>query len=1300
MANFTLLTINSRGETILTRYNAVTGETNGLTFDESLNLSIDGNTLSFSMLKYHYEGSQKVVNVAATTLIYGSQIKVITNGQAFLFNVQSINYTFMQDNLKLDFSCVDAFQFETSKLGLGYTISEHTSDPDFLGAQPIDAWARKIARECALRWQYVPIDQANDALIRQFNNINVIQTRDSYDSSDEEAWAEQIQDYSVSPRPTNASFNTPVSFSCSNSNAFAALKQLATNNELILCYDYSTLNFWFVPQKNPWFKGYYFNPNNNLQAFTIGGDAQNLVTVLNVQGPNDYNNQEILLVPELPNNVLSYINSSEWSNSVYYANLYLDNCADSSDEDDAFYLNSAYIPWLENKLINIDYFKDSGIITRGEYDNIQNILNNDLRIVNGKLILQTSNYLHQYEQDYMKVNQKRIDLERYNGNLWSDISSIYSDIENASGLALIPIFYPRLEGFETTQKVVGLYIPEQTTSNVLQCRLNNGDWKNVDGLTSEDKESQYIFRDPGAGAPVVAEEKTSELSLGQLTIKQKWSVSEGYSISVEPDETSSHPDIETAQRLGTGALYYAAFPQANKFFSFIVQVFNSAPDGVPPYAPTATFTWNGSQFTPASASGYTTSGSTIYYTGNTFYYTVSNFVLNSALSLKVNNLTQDYSVSINWNNVVLAGLERRSEGKPLYVQSYGALSLGVDKSQSSSFYIEQLKYQSSGYKPSKRESGYVDSYIQKNPVDNDLVTVEPPSSDSTLTQIQLFEFQTAGSLHFYTINTPHIGVDDIFSVRFQLSNNVMNFTSTPQAYDSLYNAWLVGDSIDLSGVSPHSRSSAETIAGLDERLTEIGATYQANLNLYAEYAYKFAEYWNKPVGEDYTVGLVYSELRRVGLLADTSVTTIGIGDPFSASDNTSFTGRDKSLFEEYHFGGEQQTILQREDIIADCATIGAKLTEYWSIMYSAALSLGIFCPENWDCLSALEEGIESSILQAQLPLKANDAFVDGHWTLPPTLNTSVVPEASVETARSVDYRYYNENREPVSPINKLPTNFVGYTNTENYYVPWDEESLSPSTHYAEYWGIINEQHRALIDTSVGYETLLKLRQPRYYITDPSSIKTLAQIMREWLGPAKMPDINYDAISFTNVHYNPSNSFLAWLAQCREYDDALYYSLQKSRNDIWQHLYTTYPGVFRESTYKNEDAATSLQLYNAAKAQLNVLSQPQFTYSLTGMDIYMHDADYNPTTLSLGDQIRIDYQEDVHQYDTLNKALSTPLYITAIRHSLRNDGDYQFEVSTTRGTDVMMQRFAQLLSFGEQIGYCYTKMRFKYDYCRW
>lgn len=471
MANFILSSVGKRGTTIITQYDSVKNQNAGLSFDEELDLSSGGNSLSFSMLKYVYEGKNKVVNTLATSLIYGSHLVLNTNGHRYDFNINNISYEFLADNLRINYKATDAFKYELSSIGVGYTISDDTSSADYLGAQPIDLWARKIIRENNLSWKYINIDAANAALIK----------RDKQ----------------------SASWNDIVSFSISDSNAYQALATLGENNEFIINVDYASHSFWFVPQKSPVSKGFYFNPWNNLQDFSLSGNSDSLITVLNITGPEDFNGQEITLVPEIPPVIASFINdeinvgrqklaaclvegdipnpndpstfqplfmlsadqtdytdcvgldiieelgnnmweNSRWNNSLYssiYDILRARDDYQMTSVDYDFLDGSAYTPWLENKLINIEFFKDTAILSVSEYNDIHDILYNKLRIVNGRLILERKNQLLRMEQDLTTLTDMQIALDTRNASILSSVEELLTTIANTDAdKAIAPIY--------------------------------------------------------------------------------------------------------------------------------------------------------------------------------------------------------------------------------------------------------------------------------------------------------------------------------------------------------------------------------------------------------------------------------------------------------------------------------------------------------------------------------------------------------------------------------------------------------------------------------------------------------------------------------------------------------------------------------------------------------------------------------------------------------------------------------------------------------------------------------------------
>lgn len=66
---------------------------------------------------------------------------------------------------------------------------------------------------------------------------------------------------------------------------------------------------------------------------------------------------------------------------------------DNFTEEDRIFAKAAdKCPWLENKIIDLSYFKKAGIISSAEYRDLLNLLYNKLRIINGRLLCYSKAY--------------------------------------------------------------------------------------------------------------------------------------------------------------------------------------------------------------------------------------------------------------------------------------------------------------------------------------------------------------------------------------------------------------------------------------------------------------------------------------------------------------------------------------------------------------------------------------------------------------------------------------------------------------------------------------------------------------------------------------------------------------------------------------------------------------------------------------------------------------------------------------------------------------------------------------------
>ena len=1328
MAQFSLTLINQHGSTVLTDYDTLNGKTAGLTFDEHLNLNVDGSTLDFSMLKYLYEGSQKVVNTPTVSITYGSIIKCLHNGHRYDFAVTDINYQFLAENLQLSFSAQDYFQFETSKIGIGYTITGDTTDPSYFGAKPIDAWAHQIIQENNLRWGYIPINQAN----REWINISLTNAQKQYvfntNIDGEEYWRNANgEEYTL---------NQWVSFECSDSSAYNALKQLAAENELMIMVDYSNHNFWFAPKHNIIFNGYYFNPNNNLQQFAIKGSAQNLVTVLNVTGPKDINNQEITLVPSLPNEVMAWILSDDWLQTKYYPNLYTDHTNNKQ-----FNREAAYTPWLENKLIDYSFFQSNHLLLPIEVEQIQEMLYNQLRIINGRLIVQQKQYLTRYGEQYEQDNQNIINAEAINAGLMSDVAGIeqlfLSDKpacfavadENGSPWLYWPkdyTLYTTEYGEVTEQSLQSdgvyygkLYCPEFVEPQYKACTL---DLDNIDRslltpfkLYINNRTYGLWWFTANSDRTLLQYKGSSELSFSTVTSNYfgltypKWCSLFQITITL----TAGTPIIGQVRKSGSNTIDARGY---------------SAGTGSG---------WGDWKTIPTGNVGVNISDfGTIRQTAEGLDILLDTVNVRN-ISLKILTGTVN---NVNWIGAdSIQGSIEVTNGQVFY------------KFNSTTFTNNDQLYINNQY-IDITQPAYNYTYIFTNSSQTVNIGIQTGVSESS-PSIQHIK-ALVGNLDFYgQLTVPGFtSVTNHCYLKFDEKDNTF---SGPYLFQQLCNAYKFTSS------EPNTDHSTTMI----DVLNQLCGTQDGYTQTFSKNAFEFLNLWNQYY-EPYLLGQGVLKLQDVSVDADADHDYIAIGDPYYTNSTETFSSYDINFL--MSAMKRQSGSLLRTEVIVYLQSMITALTEKWNNCYAAAVGLGIWWPSNWNNSKTLLKMDAYHLTRQQALYKWLSPLVLDRYAFPASV-TSLMPNLNLfpvmieessyinsdfpkeevtviytpelyapiqvkgqlkvgeETrdmssftlvlgqSRSIDVNgcsfdfelkhndsqlqltLYAEGGESATvnltitasiyrdlqPQPKLYQTYEFFDNNKNTYVP--PLLVSDNTELRPY--LINDSNKgddANIFCQAWWESHQNIPdQLRLQATTHHQYVLRARpTMNNVIIPAMILGLPLTDTFAPNIPNANPNRFLIYnIARQTLYDTSTYYEMLSKHNACWQTLYQNYPGIFRESTYNNTTAVNSQELYVAAKAQLDNLSRPSFEYTLTGMDIYMYNSDFIPTKLRLGEQIRIDYQDPDQLTDTLNAALREPLYITGISHALRNDGDYQFTVTTRTATDSMVQRFAQLLSFG-------------------
>lgn len=394
-------------------------------FDENINLHKNGKAeLNFKMLKYILLESNFVTNPFINKIKIGSIISYQDfsffdneddeedkNGKTRLFLVTGINYTFNKMNIEYSYSCQDYFSYINTRKNSGYNIQDNKKG--IIITKTVNDWATKIQTDCSMEYIY-----------------------------------QNLEDNSL---------NQTIMFSISNSNAYNALVSLVEKVGLIIEIDDINKTFWFKLAKNPNYKGLLYSPHTDIKDFSLSQSGQTLTSVINVNNVTR-GNQNIGLLSDIPEKLIQYFNTPEWETTKFSSGFYKQKAYDLNlwykEQNSAgiweekidpklnnFLTILDNIPWLEPKIINLDYMLKNHLLTKKEYINLWDKLSNDLRIVNGKMLYYQTNYYNFLKASTKWIADINTKLISYGGAFQKDIIDIIEPHDTQT-IVNKPISYP------------------------------------------------------------------------------------------------------------------------------------------------------------------------------------------------------------------------------------------------------------------------------------------------------------------------------------------------------------------------------------------------------------------------------------------------------------------------------------------------------------------------------------------------------------------------------------------------------------------------------------------------------------------------------------------------------------------------------------------------------------------------------------------------------------------------------------------------------------------------------------------
>lgn len=300
------------------------------TYNEKLSIHQNAQKeLSFDMDRKLLLHDEWLDNPYVSAIHIGSTIELQDKyDNTYLFIVNKINYKFKEHNIIYQYTCQDAFSYQYTRQQSGYTIENDSTSENFIGPKTIDWWViQKIIPECYIQYNYIPLSIG----------LYALKTADKYQvftftTEERLSWKDiDGEEKIILKEPySDAELFTPIIFSCSNSNANAALIALGEElNLMIHTYEHIDNNqqyyryFWYEPKQNQDVSGLTYSPKKNIKDFGLNFKGDSLTTVLNINS-NELGEDIVTLFPSIPDFFTTLFSSEEWKTTRFYPGYFSD----------------------------------------------------------------------------------------------------------------------------------------------------------------------------------------------------------------------------------------------------------------------------------------------------------------------------------------------------------------------------------------------------------------------------------------------------------------------------------------------------------------------------------------------------------------------------------------------------------------------------------------------------------------------------------------------------------------------------------------------------------------------------------------------------------------------------------------------------------------------------------------------------------------------------------------------------------------------------------------------------------------
>lgn len=127
-------------------------------------------------------------------------------------------------------------------------------------------------------------------------------------------------------------------------------------------------------------------------------------------------------------------------------NVNLNCCVtrDFSEEEYMFAKIADQCPWLENKLIDFNYFLEQNILSKDEYQVLMDFLVNDIRVINGQLMASSSSYYQALHQQTKVLADLQSKLDMIGAECQSAIINPYAETGTVTDISRFDLSYRSL----------------------------------------------------------------------------------------------------------------------------------------------------------------------------------------------------------------------------------------------------------------------------------------------------------------------------------------------------------------------------------------------------------------------------------------------------------------------------------------------------------------------------------------------------------------------------------------------------------------------------------------------------------------------------------------------------------------------------------------------------------------------------------------------------------------------------------------------------------------------------------------